>query len=116
MRDTVPGGHPSRRWPATAAAPHATRTPLERAVRVTTLPFVVSAATLFTAPAALHRSLFQRGAGERIVRVSSRLATAGTEVPGLAFTGSVPPVRRPCWPAPARGRCSPPGPADPRER
>ncbi|MFJ3210805.1 DUF6328 family protein [Streptomyces flaveolus] len=41
------------------------------------------------APAAPHRSLFQRGATARTVRVSSRLATAGMGVPVSAFTGSV---------------------------
>ncbi|WP_077799625.1 DUF6328 family protein [Streptomyces sp. JHA26] len=62
---------------------------VQRVVYVTTLLFAVLAATLFTAPAALHRSLFQHGAKERIVRVSSRLATLGLGVLVLAFTGSV---------------------------
>ncbi|MEU6102915.1 DUF6328 family protein [Streptomyces flaveolus] len=62
---------------------------VQRAVYVTTLLFAVLAAMLFTAPAALHRSLFQRGAKARIVRVSSRLATAGMGVLVFAFTGSV---------------------------
>jgi hypothetical protein len=48
----------------------------QRATYVTTLLLAVLAAALFTAPAALHRSLFQRGAKARIVQVSS-------------FTGSV---------------------------
>ncbi|MFG3153264.1 DUF6328 family protein [Streptomyces sp. NPDC048219] len=62
---------------------------VRRTVYVTTLLFAVLAATLFTAPAALHRSLFQRGAKARMVRVSSRLATAGLGVLVFAFTGSV---------------------------
>ncbi|MFI0543324.1 DUF6328 family protein [Streptomyces sp. WSLK1-3] len=61
----------------------------QRATYVTTLLFAVLAAALFTAPAALHRSLFQRGAKARIVQVSSRLATVGMGVLVLAFTGSV---------------------------
>jgi hypothetical protein len=61
----------------------------QRATYVTTLLFAVLAAALFTAPAALHRSLFQRGAKARIVQVSSRLATIGMGVLVLAFTGSV---------------------------
>ncbi|MEV7795457.1 DUF6328 family protein [Streptomyces sp. NPDC087512] len=62
---------------------------VQRAVYVTTLLLAVLAAALFTAPAALHRSLFQRGAKPRIVRVSSRLATVGLGVLVLAFTGAV---------------------------
>ncbi|MFF7547695.1 DUF6328 family protein [Streptomyces canus] len=61
----------------------------QRATYVTTLLLAVLAAALFTAPAALHRSLFQRGAKARIVQVSSRLATVGMGVLVLAFTGSV---------------------------
>ncbi|MFF5103588.1 DUF6328 family protein [Streptomyces sp. NPDC000134] len=61
----------------------------QRAVYVATLLLVVLAATLFTAPAALHRSLFQQGAKPRIVQVSSRLASAGLGVLVFAFTGSV---------------------------
>ncbi|MEU9559113.1 DUF6328 family protein [Streptomyces fumanus] len=61
----------------------------QRTVYVATLLLAVVAATLFTAPAALHRSLFQQGAKPRIVQVSSRLATAGLGVLVLAFTGSV---------------------------
>ncbi|MHC3474951.1 DUF6328 family protein [Streptomyces sp. 7R007] len=61
----------------------------QRATYVTTLLLAVVAAALFTAPAALHRSLFQRGAKPRIVQVSSRLATIGMGVLVLAFTGSV---------------------------
>lgn len=61
----------------------------QRATYVTTLLLAVVAAALFTAPAALHRSLFQRGAKARIVQVSSRLATVGMGVLVLAFTGSV---------------------------
>jgi len=59
------------------------------ATYVTTLLLAVLAATLFTAPAALHRSLFQQNAKPVIVRVSSRLASIGLGVLMLAFTGSV---------------------------
>lgn len=93
----------------------------QRATYVTTLLFAVLAAALFTAPAALHRSLFQRGAKARIVQVSSRLATVGMGVLVLAFTGSVllvvdvttgragrsPRARRPCWCVWACGACFP---------
>jgi hypothetical protein len=61
----------------------------QRATYVTTLLLAVLAATLFTAPAALHRSLFQQNAKPAIVQVSSRLATAGLIVLMPAFTGSV---------------------------
>ncbi|WP_128377078.1 DUF6328 family protein [Streptomyces cavernae] len=61
----------------------------QRAMYVTTLLLAVIAATLFTAPAALHRSLFQQGAKPTIVHVSSRLASAGLVVLMFAFTGSV---------------------------
>jgi hypothetical protein len=61
----------------------------QRATYVVTLLLVVLAAALFTAPAALHRSLFQQNAKAAIVRLSSRLATAGLYVLMLAFTGSV---------------------------
>ncbi|MEU9167983.1 DUF6328 family protein [Streptomyces sp. NPDC048420] len=61
----------------------------QRATYVITLLLAVVAAALFTAPAALHRSLFQRGAKARIVQVSSRLATVGMGVLVPAFTGSV---------------------------
>ncbi|MBO4256091.1 DUF6328 family protein [Streptomyces griseorubiginosus] len=61
----------------------------QRATYVTTLLLAVLAAALFTAPAALHRSLFQKGAKPLIVQVSSRLATVGMGVLVLAFTGSV---------------------------
>ncbi|MFI5677577.1 DUF6328 family protein [Streptomyces cellulosae] len=62
---------------------------VQRTMYVTTLLLSVLAAALFTAPAALHRSLFQQGAKPRIVQVSSRLATVGMGVLVLAFTGSV---------------------------
>ena len=62
---------------------------VQRGTYVTTLLLAVIAATLFTAPAALHRSLFQRGAKATIVRVSSQLASAGLIVLIFAFTGSV---------------------------
>ncbi|GGT08667.1 hypothetical protein GCM10010259_46700 [Streptomyces daghestanicus] len=62
---------------------------VQRATYVTTLLLAVLAAILFTAPAALHRSLFQQGAKAHIVRVSSRLASAGMGVLVFAFTGAV---------------------------
>ncbi|MGW0337699.1 DUF6328 family protein [Streptomyces sp. NPDC003011] len=62
---------------------------VQRTTYVVTLLLAVLAAALFTAPAALHRSLFQKGAKPRIVQVSSRLATVGMRVLVLAFTGSV---------------------------
>lgn len=62
---------------------------VQRAAYVTTLLLSVLAAALFTAPAALHRALFQKNAKPVIVRVSSRLATLGMSVLTLAFTGSV---------------------------
>lgn len=61
----------------------------QRATYVTTLLLAVLAAALFTAPAALHRSLFQQNAKPTIVQVSSRLASAGLVVLMPAFTGSV---------------------------
>ncbi|MFE0326494.1 DUF6328 family protein [Streptomyces sp. NPDC003753] len=62
---------------------------VQRATYVTTLLLAMLAAALFTAPAALHRSLFQQNAKPAIVKVSSRLATIGMSVLMLAFTGSV---------------------------
>ncbi|GGS85979.1 DUF6328 family protein [Streptomyces violaceus] len=61
----------------------------QRVTYVSTLLLAVLAAALFTAPAALHRSLFQQGAKPRIVQVSSRLATTGLIVLVFAFSGSV---------------------------
>jgi hypothetical protein len=61
----------------------------QRATYVVTLLLAMLAAVLFTAPAALHRSLFQQNAKPLIVQVSSRLASAGLAVLMLAFTGSV---------------------------
>ena len=62
---------------------------VQRATYVTTLLLAVIAAALFTAPAALHRSLFQQGAKPTIVHLSSWLASAGLVVLMFAFTGSV---------------------------
>ncbi|CAM5639342.1 Amine oxidase OS=Streptomyces alboniger OX=132473 GN=CP975_31615 PE=4 SV=1 [Streptomyces alboniger] len=62
---------------------------VQRGTYVTTLLLTVAAAALFTAPAALHRSLFQQRAKPLIVRVSSRLAAIGLAVLMLALTGSV---------------------------
>ncbi|WP_229909479.1 DUF6328 family protein [Streptomyces flavofungini] len=61
----------------------------QRAMYITTLLFAVLAAALFTTSAALHRTLFQRGAKPEVVRTSSRLAGAGMSVLMLALTGSV---------------------------
>ncbi|WP_443058506.1 DUF6328 family protein [Streptomyces sp. NBC_00775] len=61
----------------------------QRTMCITTLLLAVLAAALFTASAALHRTLFQRGAKPEIVRTSSRLAGAGMSVLMLALTGSV---------------------------
>ncbi|GGY31609.1 DUF6328 family protein [Streptomyces djakartensis] len=61
----------------------------QRVLYVVTLLLAVLAAALFTAPAALHRSLFQQGAKPRIVQVSARLATTGLIVLVFAFSGSV---------------------------
>lgn len=90
-----------------------------RVTYVTTLLLAVLAATLFTAPAALHRSLFQQNAKPAIVRVSSLPATAGMIVLMPAFTGSVllvvdvtlgrpgsSPDRAPSWRASSWGVCS----------
>ncbi len=62
---------------------------VQRTTYVTTLMLAMLAAALFTAPAALHRSLFQQHAKPAIVAISSRLATLGLMVLMLAFTGSV---------------------------
>ncbi|MEU3890518.1 DUF6328 family protein [Streptomyces sp. NPDC029041] len=62
---------------------------VQRVTYVITLLLAVLAAALFTAPAALHRSLFQQGAKPRVVQVSSRLATTGLSVLVFAFSGSV---------------------------
>ncbi|MFI6335238.1 DUF6328 family protein [Streptomyces sp. NPDC050535] len=61
----------------------------QRATYVTTLLLAFLAAALFTAPAALHRSLFQRNVKPAIVRVSALLTHIGLYVLMLAFTGSV---------------------------
>ncbi|MEU6806733.1 DUF6328 family protein [Streptomyces neyagawaensis] len=61
----------------------------QRGTYVSTLLLAVLAAALFTAPAALHRSLFQQNAKPTIVRVSSRLAGIGLGVLMPAFAGSV---------------------------
>ncbi|MFK4069684.1 DUF6328 family protein [Streptomyces sp. NPDC029674] len=62
---------------------------VQRGTYVTTLLLAVLAAALFTAPAALHRSLFQQRAKPLIVRVSSRLAALGLGVLVMTLTGSV---------------------------
>ncbi|WP_234374678.1 DUF6328 family protein [Streptomyces sp. CB01635] len=62
---------------------------VQRATYIATLLLAVLAAALFTAPAALHRALFGRGAKPEIVQMSSRLAAAGLGVLMLALAGSV---------------------------
>ncbi|MEU7581232.1 DUF6328 family protein [Streptomyces sp. NPDC041068] len=62
---------------------------VQRGTYVTTLLLAVVAAALFTAPAALHRSLFQQRAKPLVVQVSSRLAEVGLRVLMLALSGSV---------------------------
>ncbi|MEU6678524.1 DUF6328 family protein [Streptomyces sp. NPDC046853] len=62
---------------------------MQRATYVSTLLLAVLAAALFTAPAAVHRSLFGRQAKPRIVRVSSRLAGLGLVVLVFAIAGAV---------------------------
>ncbi|MGW1892658.1 DUF6328 family protein [Streptomyces sp. NPDC002004] len=61
----------------------------ERATYVTTLLLAMLSAALFTAPAALHRFLFQQHAKRQIVRVSSQLSRVGLGALALALTGSV---------------------------
>jgi hypothetical protein len=62
---------------------------LQRGIYITTLLLAVVSAVLFTAPAALHRNLFRRGAKRLIVDVSSRLASIGLAVLALSLTGAV---------------------------
>ncbi|MFM9371064.1 DUF6328 family protein [Streptomyces sp. Da 82-17] len=62
---------------------------VQRGTYVATLLLAVTAAALFTAPAAVHRVLFQKHAKPQIVQVSSRLAAIGMAVLVLALTGSV---------------------------
>ncbi|MFD7614159.1 DUF6328 family protein [Streptomyces sp. NPDC059828] len=61
----------------------------QRGTYVTTLMLSVVAAALFTAPAAVHRGLFRKGAKKEIVSVSSRLAGTGLAVLALALTSAV---------------------------
>ncbi|MFE9685857.1 DUF6328 family protein [Streptomyces sp. NPDC002701] len=61
----------------------------QRTTYVVTLLLSVLAAALFTAPAALHRRLFQQGAKPQVVNASSRLAQAGLAVLALALSGSM---------------------------
>ncbi|MER5493071.1 DUF6328 family protein [Streptomyces sp. NPDC002490] len=62
---------------------------VQRTAYVVSLCLAVLAAALFTAPAAIHRYLFHRGAKPDIVRVSSRITELGLGVLSLALTGSV---------------------------
>jgi hypothetical protein len=62
---------------------------VQRGTYVTTLLLAVVATILFTAPAALHRALFRRGAKRLLVDVSSRLAGVGLVVLALALAGAV---------------------------
>lgn len=61
----------------------------QRGTYLTTLLLAMAASILFTAPAALHRALFRRGAKRRIVEVSSRLAALGLVTLALALTGAL---------------------------
>ncbi|MFE9768837.1 DUF6328 family protein [Streptomyces sp. NPDC005808] len=61
----------------------------QRGTYVTTLMLAVVAAAFFTAPAAVHRALFRRGAKKEIVSVSSRLAGIGLVTLALALTSAV---------------------------
>ncbi|WP_220729778.1 DUF6328 family protein [Streptomyces radicis] len=61
----------------------------QKAIYITTLVLAMIATVMFTAPAALHRALFRRGAKREIVDVSSRLATIGLGFLGLALTGAL---------------------------
>ncbi|MGK5531878.1 DUF6328 family protein [Streptomyces sp. URMC 129] len=62
---------------------------VQRTTYVVTLMLAMTATVLFTAPAALHRLLFRRGAKREIVEISSRLATAGLAALGLALAGAL---------------------------
>ncbi|MFR9676446.1 DUF6328 family protein [Streptomyces sp. TR06-5] len=61
----------------------------QRATYIATLLLSALAAVLFTAPAALHRTLFRRGAKRLIVDVSSRFAALGLAVLALALAGAL---------------------------
>ncbi|ONK10200.1 DUF6328 family protein [Streptomyces sp. MP131-18] len=61
----------------------------QRGTYICTLLLAMTATVLFTAPAALHRRLFRRGAKRQIVEVSSVLATVGLGVLALALTGAL---------------------------
>ncbi|EST22464.1 hypothetical protein N566_26575 [Streptomycetaceae bacterium MP113-05] len=61
----------------------------QRGTYIATLLLSVLAAVLFTAPAALHRALFRRGAKRLIVDVSSRFAAVGLAVLAFALSGAV---------------------------
>ncbi|WP_326595565.1 DUF6328 family protein [Streptomyces sp. NBC_01803] len=62
---------------------------VQRTTYVVTLLLAMTATVLFTAPAALHRQLFRRGAKREIVEVSSRLTTAGLGALALALAGAL---------------------------
>ncbi|MGP3969916.1 DUF6328 family protein [Streptomyces sp. 6N223] len=62
---------------------------VQRGTYLVTLLLAVTSTVLFTAPAALHRALFRRGAKREIVNASSRLASLGLGVLALAFAGSL---------------------------
>jgi hypothetical protein len=62
---------------------------VQRGTYIATLLLAMLAAALFTAPAAVHRGLFRRGAKRLIVNVSSRLASIGLAMLALSFTGAV---------------------------
>lgn len=79
----------------------------QRTMYITTLLLAVLAAALFTAPAALHRTLFQSGAKPEIVMISSLLAGAGMGVLMLALSGCAARCRRGARPGRGgdRGQC-----------
>ncbi|WP_049571445.1 DUF6328 family protein [Streptomyces sp. SBT349] len=62
---------------------------VQKALYISTLVLAMIATVMFTAPAALHRILFRRGAKREIVEVSSRLASTGLVFLGLALTGAL---------------------------
>lgn len=62
---------------------------VQRGTYLVTLLLAVVSTALFTAPAALHRALFRRGAKRQIVNASSRLASLGLAVLSLALSGAV---------------------------
>ncbi|MEV6109997.1 DUF6328 family protein [Streptomyces sp. NPDC051940] len=62
---------------------------VQRATYVTTLLLAVATAVLLTAPAAVHRGLFRRGAKHTVVEVSALLSATGLAALALSFGGAV---------------------------